>query len=127
MPLNLIIFGVAIAAFLLFKTLSLVRPAVARDCLKKGAKVIDVRGQEEFRQDHLPGAINIPLDQLRSQIGQYAPRKEEPILLHCLSGGRSGIGKAMLKGMGYRKCFNLGSLARARKLLEGSASDPSKS
>jgi phage shock protein E len=112
-----IIVGGAVAAFLVLKRLMLVRPAAARDWLKKGAKVIDVRSEREFQERHLPGAVNVPLDRLRDEIGRHAPDKAQPLLLHCLSGTRSGIGKAVLKKMGYRNVFNLGSYGRAEKIL----------
>jgi phage shock protein E len=112
-----IIIGGAISTFLVLKRLTLVRPEVARDCLKKGAKIIDVRSEAEFREKHLPGALNIPLNRLWHDIGRQAPDKEQAILLHCLSGGRSGIGKGILKKVGYRDAFNLGSYGRAEKIL----------
>ncbi len=115
---NLTIIGAVIAAFFVMKRLALVGAAQARECLKAGAKVIDVRSPGEFKQDHLPGAINIPLDDLREQIGRHAPDKNGPILLHCLSGGRSGIARSVLKGMGYTQCYNLGSFGRARKIVQ---------
>jgi phage shock protein E len=115
--LTWIIIGGAIAAFLVLKRLTLVRPETAREWLKKGARVIDVRSEGEFKDRHLPGAVNIPLDRLRDEIVQVAPNKEQPLLLHCLSGTRSGMGKAMLKKMGYRNVFNLGSYGRAEKIL----------
>ncbi len=111
------IIGGAVAAFLLFKRLTLVRPDAARAWLKQGARVIDVRSEGEFQQRHLPGAINIPLDRLRDEVARLAPNKEHPLLLHCLSGTRSGMGKAMLRRMGYLKVFNLGSYGRARTIL----------
>ena len=112
-----IIIGGAVAAVLILKRLLLVRPAVARDWLKQGAKVIDVRSDGEFQERHLPGAVNVPLDRLREEIPRLAPNKDLPLLLHCLSGGRSGIGKASLRRMGYRNVFNLGSYGRAEKIL----------
>ncbi|MGO8931202.1 MAG: rhodanese-like domain-containing protein [Limisphaerales bacterium] len=112
-----IIVGGAVAAFLVLKRLMLVRPAAARDWLKKGARVIDVRSEGEFQERHLPGAVNVPLDRLRDEITRHAPDKAQPLLLHCLSGTRSGIGKAVLKKMGYRNVFNLGSYGRAEKIL----------
>src|ERR1035437_1640191 len=109
-----IIVGGAIAAFLLYKRLTLVRPDTARDWLKQGAIVLDVRSEGEFSGGHLPGAINIPLDRLSAEIGRLAPDKDQPLLLHCLSGTRSGIGKGTLQKLGYRHVFNLGSYGRAR-------------
>ena len=107
----------AVAAFLLLKRLMLVTPAAAREWLNKGALVIDVRSEGEFQERHLPGAINIPLGRLREGIAHRAPDKEQPLLLHCLSGGRSGMGRRMLKQAGYRHVFNLGSYGRAEKIL----------
>jgi phage shock protein E len=112
-----IILGVAVAAFLLFKRLTLMRPDTAREWLSKGARVIDVRSEGEFQERHLPGAVNIPLNRLRDEIARHAPDKEQPLLLHCLSGTRSGMGKVSLRKMGYRNVFNLGSYGRAEKIL----------
>jgi phage shock protein E len=112
-----IILGVAIVAFLIYKRLTLMRPDTARDWLNKGARVIDVRSEGEYQEKHLPGALNIPLNRLRDEIARFAPGKEQPLLLHCLSGTRSGMGTAILKKMGYRNVFNLGSYGRAEKIL----------
>ena len=112
-----IIIGGAVAVFLFLKRLTLVRPETAREWLKKGARVIDVRSEGEFKEKHLPGAANIPLGRLRDEIARFAPNKEQPLLLHCLSGTRSGMGKAMLRKMGYRNVFNLGSYGRAARTL----------
>ncbi len=107
----------AVVAFLLLKRLSLVTTATAREWLNKGALVVDVRSEGEFQERHLPGAINIPLGRLGDEIARRAPDKEQAILLHCLSGTRSGMAKARLKQMGYRNVFNLGSYGRAAGIL----------
>lgn len=112
----LVIAGV-IGAFLLLKRLTLVSPAKAREYLEAGAVIVDVRSEGEFGARHLPKAINIPLDRLGDGIRQRAPDKEQPVLLHCLSGTRSGMGKALLKKLGYRNAFNLGSYGRAARIL----------
>jgi phage shock protein E len=112
----IIIIG-AVVAFLLLKRLSLVSSVTAREWLNKGALVVDVRSEGEFQERHLPRAINIPLGQLGDEIGRRAPDKEQAILLHCLSGTRSGMAKARLKKMGYRNVFNLGSYSRAAGIL----------
>jgi phage shock protein E len=112
-----IVIAGAVVAFLLLKRLSLVTPAAAREWLNQGALVIDVRSEGEFQERHLPGAINIPLGRLGDEITRRAPDKEQALLLHCLSGTRSGMAKARLKQMGYRHVFNLGSYGRAEKIL----------
>jgi phage shock protein E len=113
-----IILAAAVAGFLVLRRLMLIRADAARDWLKKGAKIIDVRSEQEFQERHLPGAINVPLDRLGSEIAGVAPDKAQPLLLHCLSGGRSGIGKTMLRRMGYHKAYNLGSYGRAERILK---------
>ena len=112
-----IIVGTGIVGFLALKRLALLDSTAAHDYLKKGAKVVDARSEQEFQQDHLPRAINIPLGRLKEEIDRQVPDKDQAVLLHCLSGGRSSIGKAILKRMGYRNAFNLGSLGRARRIL----------
>jgi len=117
--LTWIVAGGAIAGVLALRRMALIGTQIARDRLKEGAKVIDVRDETEFGQQHLQGAINIPLTRLREEIGRHVPDKDQAVLLHCLSGGRSGIGQAMLRGMGYRKAFNLGSYERASRIVAG--------
>jgi phage shock protein E len=107
----------AVMAFLLLKRLTQVTPAAAREWLNKGALVIDVRSPEEFQERHLPGVINIPLDRLGDEIVRHAPDKRHPLLLHCRSGGRSGMGTSALKKMGYQHVFNLGSYGQAEAIL----------
>ncbi len=113
------VLGIA-AAFLAVTKMGSISPDAARAFLRQGAKVIDVRSPEEFRARHLPNALNIPLGELGEQIGRHAPNQEEVLLLHCLSGGRSGMGRRILKRMGYTKVFNLGSLARAERIVRDS-------
>ena len=102
---------------LALKQADTVSDEAAQEYLRQGAKVIDVRSAEEYRERHLPGAVNIPVNELEQRIGKEAPDKAAVLLLHCQSGGRSAIGTRLLKRIGYTKVFNLGSLARAEKIL----------
>lgn len=92
-------------------------PEQARTLLTCGAVVIDVRTAHEFASGSLPGVINIPLDELRRRMASVVPDPMTPVLLHCKSGGRSGMASKMLRSMGYRQVGNLGSLARAQAIL----------
>ena len=92
----------------------------ARDALehlKNGALVIDVRSRAEFNSGHLARAINIPVDEIETALPKRVKDKSQVLLLHCLSGTRSGLAKNKLKRLGYSNVFNLGSLARARKIV----------
>jgi len=43
--------------------------------------VVDVRPEAEFRAGHVPGAVNIPLEELETRLGQLDPRRE--IVAYC--------------------------------------------
>jgi phage shock protein E len=116
-PFTWIIILAIVAAFLLLKRLNQVKPETARAWLDKGALVIDVRSEAEYQERHLPKTINIPLNRLGEEIGRYATNKEQPLLLHCRSGARSGMGAGTLRKMGYLNVSNLGAYGRAEKIL----------
>lgn len=107
---------VAVGLFLLTRA-SFVSAGDARRLLESGAVVIDVRTVGEFQAGHLPQALNIPLSELRDQIGRQVTDKNRPMLVHCQAGGRSEIARRRLKKMGYVRVYNLGSLARARQIV----------
>lgn len=115
----LIIVAAVVAAFFALKRMSFVSAEMARRHLAAGALVIDVRSEAEFSSGHVAKAVNIPLGELAERIPQLAKDKNQVLLVHCLSGGRSAIARQQLKRMGYANVFNLGSLSRARKLAEG--------
>lgn len=123
--LNWIVIVGAVVAFLVVKRLTQASPATAREWLNQGALVIDVRSEAEYREGHLSGTINIPLGRLADEIARHAPDKEKPLLLHCRSGGRSGMGASTLKKMGYRNVLNLGSYRSAEQIV-GAQSKPGK-
>ena len=111
-----IIAGV-IAAVLVFKRMSFISSDDARKFLQQGAMVVDVRDTGEFRGKHLPMAVNIPLGDLQNSLPRRVTDKNQVLLLHCLSGTRSGMAKRQLKGMGYQNVFNLGSYGRAKSIV----------
>ena len=113
-----IIAGV-IAAVWVFKRLSYISPEAALKHLKEGALVVDVRSAGEYHGGHLPKAVNIPLGELRNSLPGHVKDKEQVLLLHCLSGTRSGMAKSQLKSMGYPNVFNLGSYGRAKSIVSG--------
>jgi phage shock protein E len=114
---GVVLIGGVVVAIAAFKRVGLVSARQARAFLRQGAKVIDVRTAAEYGSGHLPETISIPLDQLGDQVGRQAPDKNQPLLLHCLSGARSGMGRRMLRQLGYSNVHNLGSYRRAAKIL----------
>lgn len=61
--------------------------------------LLDVRTEEEYREGHVPGFVNIPLHELRERIEEIP--KDKPVYVHCLSGLRSYVACMMLKGHCY--------------------------
>jgi len=114
----LIVIAAAFAVIFLLKQTGRIAPGDAAEYLTKGAVVIDVRSSGEFNADHLRNAVNIPLDVIETAVPQRFGNKQQVLLLHCQSGMRSGVAVRKLKALGYTNVFNLGSLARARELVE---------
>jgi rhodanese-related sulfurtransferase len=67
--------------------------------------VIDVRTPDEYASGHIPGAVNIPFDQVTERIGEIeAPHG---YALYCMVGPRARKGESALLAAGYEKIFHL--------------------
>lgn len=73
-------------------------------------RIVDVRTLSEFREGHLPGAINIPLQDLRKFLVTI-PDKNEKIFVYCAHGFRAAQAADGLFRMGYVDITNLGGIA----------------
>ena len=112
-----ILIGLLVVALLAgWKTL-LVSPRLARKLLAEGALVVDVRTSDEYASDHLPNVINVPFQLLVDQLPRHVIDKNQAVLLHCQTGPRAAVARQVLKTMGYTRVYNLGSLARARRIV----------
>lgn len=94
--------------------------AEARQKLKAGALLIDVRTVEEFQAKHLTNAVNIPVDTIKTGITNCTLNKGQAILLHCRTGRRSGIAEKELRFIGYTNVFNIGSYEQAEAVVKPS-------
>jgi len=119
---TLLVVLVAIVGVILWKRMSLISVDVARKHLREGALVVDVRSAGEFQADHLPNAVNVPLGEV-NRLPQIVKDKNQVLLLHCLSGTRSGMAVGKIKAMGYSHVFNMGSLGRAKMIVSGDGSN----
>jgi rhodanese-related sulfurtransferase len=70
-----------------------------------------VRTAEEFSYGAIPGAINIPLDELEFQ-AKKLENKDRETILYCASGARSAYGLQILKAYGFTKVENGGGVSR---------------
>ena len=111
---NLITYGVPAGlflAFLLFKQLGQISSARAHELVQGGAMLIDVRSPGEFSSGHLPGAVNVPLQEVGGRRGTLGA-KNAPIVLYCASGTRSAMARSTLTRQGFTQVFNLGAMSR---------------
>ena len=67
--------------------------------------VLDVRSPEEYASGHVPGAVNIPYDQIASRMAEVP--KDKDVVLYCKSGRRAGIAAETLAGQGYTRLQHL--------------------
>lgn len=79
----------------------------------RGARIVDVRTQAEFTGGHIPGALNIPIQELAARQGELP--KDAPLLLCCASGSRSAMGVGLLKRAGFTDVHNAGPWTRLRE------------
>jgi phage shock protein E len=79
----------------------------ARALVAKGAVLVDVRTPNEFQTDGLPGALNVPYDQVETRAAELGA-KDRPLVLYCHSGRRSGIAARTLVRLGYSSVYDLG-------------------
>ncbi len=57
---------------------------------------VDVRTASEYAAGHVPGAVNVPLDELESRMGDLD--SERPVMLICKAGQRAAIAHGLLTG-----------------------------
>jgi phage shock protein E len=79
--------------------------------------LIDVRTPAEFASGHLPGAINIDHESIGQRIAAAGVTKNDEVILYCRSGRRSGIALQTLRGMGFSKVEDYGTIEAAQQRL----------
>ncbi|MEI6555232.1 MAG: thioredoxin domain-containing protein [Paludibacter sp.] len=79
------------------------------------AQLIDVRTPGEFAQGHITNAKNVDINSSDFQQRVVKLDKNKPVLLYCLSGGRSSNAMNVLSSMGFKEIYNLsGGMMRWR-------------
>ena len=90
-----------------------IREYVADEIAKRvetsGALLIDVREPEEYRQGHIPTAINFPRGLLEFKISNDAALQalERPIIVYCKTSGRAALSVIALQTMGFKDVVSL--------------------
>lgn len=95
--------------------------AGVRAAASGGAQVIDVRTAGEFQLGHVPGAVNVPLDQLQSAAQGWD--KNATYVVYCATGSRSATAVELMKTLGFGNIrhFNSGIQAWDGELEKGAS------
>ena len=67
--------------------------------------VLDVRTPQEYAEGHVPGAVNVPHDQLASRLAEVP--KDKDVVIYCKSGRRSALAADVLAANGYSRLSHL--------------------
>lgn len=75
---------------------------------KSGAKVLDVRSANDFKEGHIVDAINIPLAELGKRVGELDDYRNIPIIVTCAIGQHAGMAGRQLTEAGFTNVVRLG-------------------
>jgi rhodanese-related sulfurtransferase len=67
--------------------------------------LLDVRGEDEFEEAHIPGSVLIPFGELKGRLGEL-PR-DRPIATICSGGKRSGLAASVLQREGFEDLLHV--------------------
>ena len=84
----------------------------AVEMMKKesGYIILDVRRPDEYAEGHIPGAINVPNEEIGTAEIPELPDKAQLILVYCRSGRRSKEASEKLVKLGYTNVVEFGGI-----------------
>jgi len=113
----LLIIGIAILAFILYRKFTVttdeniknVNAQEAYELLEKNKNVIviDVRTKQEYSSGHIPGSKSIPVGEILSRISEIEKYKDSPVLIHCASGSRSASAVRILSKNKFNNIYHM--------------------
>ncbi|NDW22582.1 rhodanese-like domain-containing protein [Alteromonas hispanica] len=69
--------------------------------------LIDVRSPEEYADGHIPGAINMPHENINSYLSELEQHKNKPIIIYCRSGRRAKLAMKVLQEHDFTDVMHL--------------------
>ena len=69
--------------------------------------VLDVRTAAEFAEGHIPGAINIPREELAARGAELADARDSDIVVYCKTGPRATEAIGVLEKQGFKRLYHL--------------------
>jgi rhodanese-related sulfurtransferase len=77
----------------------------------RGAMLLDVRSEKEWRQGHIKNAHHIPLHELTRRSSELDKHKNKEIICYCQTGNRSIAAAVRLKRLGFTTANMKGGIA----------------
>lgn len=111
---KIVVWGVVVAvvgllAYMVTAPAGAVKKDIGNDELRKlqaaGARVVDVRTTGEFTLGHLPGAENVPVEDVQAAAAGWD--KQQAVVVYCATGARSLNAASLLSAAGFKKVYNL--------------------
>jgi len=69
--------------------------------------ILDVRSVAEYEAGHIPGAVNVPYDQIAASLDSLESFRSGEIVVYCRTGRRAGIAENVLREAGFTRVFDL--------------------
>lgn len=77
---------------------------------KEDLIILDVRNTDEFAENRIDGAINVPLMSIEEKIEKVISNKDTIILVYCKSGVRAELASQKLVKLGYTNVYDFGGI-----------------
>jgi len=85
---------------------------------EKNYIILDVRRPDEYAKGHIPGAINVPNEEIGTAEIAELPDKSQLILVYCRSGRRSKEASEKLVKLGYTNIVEFGGILNWKGEIE---------
>ena len=69
--------------------------------------LIDVRSPKEFADGHIPGAVNMPHENINDYLSELEGHKDKPIIIYCRSGRRAKLAMKVLEDLDFSEVMHL--------------------
>lgn len=69
--------------------------------------ILDVRSPEEYAEGHIPGAINVPYDQIAANLDSLESFLTSEIIVYCRTGRRATVAENALREAGFTEVLDL--------------------